>query len=139
MNELSFEYLNKIAEQIVTISSLLGGFSIAVIANIIISETNTRITKYLLVSSSLAACFFLVTIFAMTNLLMKTSSGYPLPIDDGDLKLPRLVGIVFFYLGTISLISLISLAGWTKSKKMGIFTTVAGLITLVLTLMMMSI
>ena len=47
MNELSFEYLNKIAEQIVTISSLLGGFSIAVIANIIISETNTRITKYL--------------------------------------------------------------------------------------------
>ncbi len=139
MNELSFEYLNKIAEQIVTISSLLGGFSIAVIANIIISETNTRITKYLLVSSSLAACFFLVTIFAMTNLLMKTSSGYPLPIDDGDLKLPRLVGIVFFYLGTISLISLISLAGWTKSKKMGIFTAVAGLITLVLTLMMMSI
>ena len=139
MNELSFEYLNKIAEQIVTISSLLGGFSIAVIANIIISETNTRITKYLLVSSSLAACFFLVTIFTMTNLLMKTSSGYPLPIDDGDLKLPRLVGIVFFYLGTISLISLISLAGWTKSKKMGIFTAVAGLITLVLTLMMMSI
>ena len=139
MNELSFEYLNKIAEQIVTISSLLGGFSIAVIANIIISETNTRITKYLLVSSSLAACFFLVTIFAMTNLLMKTSSGYPLPIDDGDLKLPRLVGIVFFYLGTISLISLISLAGWTKSKKMGIFTAIAGLITLVLTLMMMSI
>ena len=139
MNELSFEYLNKIAEQIVTISSLLGGFSIAVIANIIISETNTRITKYLLVSSSLAACFFLVTIFTMTNLLMKTSSGYPLPIDDGDLKLPRLVGIVFFFLGTISLISLISLAGWTKSKKMGIFTAVAGLITLVLTLMMMSI
>ena len=44
MIELTFEYYNKLADQIITISSLLGGFSIAIIANFLVQETKTRLT-----------------------------------------------------------------------------------------------
>ena len=136
MIEITFEYWNKLAEQTITISSLLGGFSIAVIANILVSEAKDKLHKYIMIASTLAACFFLVTVFSMTNLLLKTTPGYPMKVVGSDLILPRTIGVISFYFGIISLLTLISLAGWTKSKRMGRFTTAIGVVTLILTLMM---
>ena len=136
MIEITFEYWNKLADQTIMISSLLGGFTIAVIANLLVSEVNTRIFKNIMIVSTLAACFFLVSVFAMTTLLMKTTTGYPLEVIESDLIFPRIVGAISFILGIISLIAIISLAGWTKSKKMGRFTTAVGIFTLVLILTM---
>jgi uncharacterized membrane protein YozB (DUF420 family) len=136
MIEITFEYWNKLADQTIMISSLLGGFTIAVIANLLVSEVNTRIFKNIMIVSTLAASFFLVSVFAMTTLLMKTTTGYPLEVIESDLIFPRIVGAISFILGIISLIAMISLAGWTKSKKMGRFTTAVGIFTLVLILTM---
>ena len=136
MTEITFEYWNKLSEQIVMISSLLGGFSIAVIANFLVSNLNTKLSKSILAVSTLAASFFLTTVFAMTNLLMKTTVGYPFEVVDNDLTLPRVVGVIAFFLGIISLLAMISMSGWTKSKRMGRFTTILGIITLILILLM---
>jgi len=136
MTEITFEYWNKLAEQTITISSLLGGFSIAVIANFLVSNLNTKLSKSIMVVSTLAASFFLTTVFAMTNLLMKTTVGYPFKVVDNDLMLPRVVGVIAFFLGIISLLAMISMSGWTKSKRMGRFTTILGIITLILILLM---
>ena len=138
MIELTFEYWNKLAEQTITISSLLGGFSIAVIANFLVSDLNSKLSKSIMAVSTLAASFFLITIFAMTNLLMKTTVGYPFKVVDNDLMLPRVVGMITFFIGIISLVALISMSGWTKSKKMGRFTTILGTITLLLILLMIT-
>ncbi|MBT3548138.1 MAG: hypothetical protein HN487_10670 [Flavobacterium sp.] len=138
MIELTFEYWNKLAEQTITISSLLGGFSIAVIANFLVSDLNTKLSKSIMAVSTLAASFFLITIFAMTNLLMKTTVGYPFKVVDNDLMLPRVLGVIAFFIGIISLVALISMSGWTKSKKMGRFTTILGTITLLLILLMIT-
>ena len=138
MIELTFEYWNKLAEQTITISSLLGGFSIAVIANFLVSDLNTKLSKSIMAVSTLAASFFLITIFAMSNLLMKTTVGYPFKVVDNDLMLPRVVGVIAFFIGIISLVALISMSGWTKSKKMGRFTTILGTITLLLILLMIT-
>ena len=136
MAEIPFEYWNKLANQIITISSLLGGFSIAITANILVSNIDTRLVKSIMIVSTLAGCCFLVTIFAMTKLLLMTTDGYPLKVLNNDLTLPRLVGAVTFFLGILSLITMISMAGWTKSKKMGRITTGLGMLTLVLVLLM---
>jgi len=138
MIELTFEYWNKLADQTIMISSLLGGFSIAVIANILVSDKNTRLLKNILGASTLAASFFLVTVFAMTKLLMMTTNGYPLKVIESDLMLPRIVGMISFLFGIISLITMISLAGWTKSKKMGRFTTTIGIFTFIIILIMLT-
>lgn len=138
MTEITFEYWNKLADQTITISSLLGGFSIAIIANFLVSETKTRLTNYIMVASTLAASFFLITVFAMTKLLMMTTDGYPIKVVDNDLLFPRIIGVIAFLFGIISLLTMISMSGWTKSKKMGRFTTTISILTFLLILMMLT-
>ena len=136
MNEITFEYLNILASQIVTISSLLAGFSIAIIANFLVTDTKTRLNNKIMVSSIFAACFFLVSLFAMTKVVMMTTEGYPMKVLINDLIPYRTMGTFSFFLGTISLLAMIAMAGWTKSKRMGIFSTTVGVITLLLILIM---
>ena len=138
MTELTFEYYNKLANQIITISSLLGGFSIAIIANFLVQETKTRLTNNIMIASTLSASLFLISVFAMTKIVMMTTEGYPQKVLDSDLLLPRGIGVFAFFFGIISLLTMISMAGWTKSKKMGKFTTIVGIITLIIILMMTS-
>jgi len=133
---IPFEYWNKLANQVITISSLLGGFSIAIIANILVSQNDSRLVKIIMLVSTLAGSFFLVTIFAMTKLLLMTTDGYPFQVAERDLALPRLLGTISFFLGVLSLITMISLAGWTKSKRMGRISTGLGILTLILILLM---
>lgn len=130
--EITFEYWNKLATQTVFISSLLGGFSILVIANLLISDLNTRLSKYVMVVATLAASLFLVSIFAWTSVMMMTTVGFPKKIVSSDLTFDRILGVITFLSGTISLIAMISLVGWTKSKKMGIITTIVAGLTLIL-------
>ncbi len=134
--QVPYDYWNKLANQVITISSLLGGFSIAIIANIIVSHTDTRLVKSILIVSTLAGSFFLVAIFAMTKLMLMTTDGYPFQFLPGELVLPRTIGTISFFLGIFSLIAMISLAGWTKSKNLGRITTGIGILTLILILIM---
>ncbi len=137
MTELAFEYWNKLAEQMITISSLLGGFSIAVIANLLVSETKTRLANNIMTASTLAASFFLISVFAATGLLMMTTNGYPIKVANSDLSLPRIIGVIALLFGIISLLTMVSMAGWTKSRKMGIFTTTVGFLTFLFILIML--
>lgn len=138
MLEMSFEYLNKLADQVIVISSLLAGFSIAVVANFLVSEMNTRLTRYIMRTSVLAAGFFLVSLFAMTKVLMMTTSGFPLEASSSELNTASIIGGVTLFFGIVSLLAMIALAGWTKSKTMGKFTTIVGSVTLLLIMIMLT-
>lgn len=138
MLEMSTTYLNRLAEQIVLISSLLGGFSIAIVANLVVSEINTRLHRNILLISTLAAAMFLMAIFAMTNLLLITTEGYPFKVGSEQLKLSRVTGSIFFFLGIIGILTVLALSGWTKSKRLGRITTIIGIVTLVMVLVMTS-
>ena len=138
MLEISLEYLHKIAEQIIVICSLLAGFSIAVVANFLISESKGRLLNRIMAFATTAASFFLITLFSMTNIILRTTEGFPLKVSGDDLLFPRQVGFFSFTLGLISLLTMIALSGWTKSRKMGIFTTILGVISLILIFAMMT-
>ena len=129
MVELSLEYMNRLADHLIVISSLLGGFSIAVIANLITYESSNRYVIYLLKAATIAAACFLTTVFSMTKILMMTTPGHPANIVESDLFLPKIIGVIAFVFGIISLSIIISLSGWTKSRRIGIFTTVVGVLT----------
>ncbi|WP_124981451.1 hypothetical protein [Nonlabens xiamenensis] len=129
--EISFEYWNRLADQTILISSLLCGFSIAILANFLVASLRSRLTNYILVLSTCAAGFLLISVFAMTKLLLLTTQGYPFPVVNDDLFFPRIVGSCSFFLGIFSLISVISLSGWTRSKRLGRITTLIGLLTLI--------
>ena len=137
MIELPLEYWNKLASQFIFISALLGGFSLAVTSSLLNAESSDRVKTNMFRAAVVSAASFLITIFAMTRILMMTTPGFPLKVTTSDLSLPRLVGILMFLTGIFSIITLVSLAGWAKSKKMGRFTTIVGILTLMLILMML--
>lgn len=130
MFELSLDYWNELAHQLLLIASLLSGFSIAVVANLLVYTSKSRITNSILRIATIASGCFLVTVFAMTKIIMMTTDGYPFTMIESDIALPRTIGGLTLLLGIFALAGVISLSGWTKSKKTGIFTTVIGLLTL---------
>ena len=68
----------------------------------------------------------------MIQISMMTTPGYFNEVMAKDFVIPRTIGMLTFMLGLFSLSVMISLSGWTKSKKMGRFTTVVGILTLLL-------
>jgi cytochrome bd-type quinol oxidase subunit 2 len=131
MLELQPEYLNTIANQLIMISSLLSGFSIAVMANLLVTKSENKISSTILKVTTVAAACFLITVFSMTKIVMMTTEGYPLKFENSDLDFPKFIGFAAFILGIITLSVLIALSGWTKSKRTGIFTTIIGILTLI--------
>ena len=137
MIELSMEYWNELAHQLLLINSLLSGFSIAIVANLLVDKSKRPIIINILKISTIAAGCFLIAVFSVVKIIMMTTNGYPLKVVENDLILPRIIGVLAFFLGIISLSVIISLAGWTKSKSTGIFTTVVGFLTLVGVMLML--
>lgn len=133
--QMTSDYLNELANHFILISALLAGFSIAYIANIVVSKNNNRISNALLIIATIAACCFLISVFGLTKLLQMTTEGYPYEIEQKDFELPRKISAAAFMIGIIALSALISLSGWMKSKTIGIVTTIIGILTLIIVLM----
>ena len=73
--QITLEYWNELAKQTILISSLLSGFSITVVANLLVSDKNDKLTNRILKSATLSAGCFLVTVFAMVQISMMTTPG----------------------------------------------------------------
>lgn len=131
--EITLEYWNELGKQILLITSLLSGFSITIVANLLVSDKNDKLTNRILKSATLSAGCFLVSVFAMVNIIMTTTPGGSIKnVSLDDFQVARTVGVVTFMVGLFSLCIMIALSGWTKSKKVGIYTTVIAIITLLL-------
>ncbi|MEM6685318.1 MAG: hypothetical protein AAF617_05925 [Bacteroidota bacterium] len=130
---MTLEYWNELAKQTLLISSLLSGFSIAVVANLLVSDTNKKLTNAILKAATLAAGCFLISVFAMVNIVMTTTpGGYITNVTIDDFQVSRIIGLITFMIGLFALATMIALSGWTKSKKVGRFTTTIGILTLIL-------
>ena len=137
MVELSFEYMNKLASQTQFIGALLCGFSLTVLVLLFEKQDSNKIHINIFRFSIISTSAFLVSIFAMSNIVMVTTEGFPFKVENSDLVLPRVLGIISFLIGMTSITIIISLFGWTKSKKLGLFSTTVGILTLILMVLML--
>ena len=138
MTELSFEYWNALVSQLIVISSLLCGFSLSLLFKLPDTQSNNRINTYIFRSTTIATASFLVCIFAMTKILMMTNKGFPFKVTAADLTLPRIIGVLSFLTGIVSIILIISLSGWNKPDRSKWFTIIIGILTLLLIIAMLS-
>lgn len=134
--QITLEYWNTLANQTILISSLLGGFSIAVVANLMVSDKTGKVYDRILQSAILSAGCFLVALFSMMQISMLTTPGGPLEnVTSASFSLPRLIGVLSLIIGIFSIMTMIAMSGWTKSKQVGRFSTVVAIITLLLILL----
>ena len=137
MVDLPMEYWNQLANQILLISALMGGFSLAVLASLLDSSNSSRLMSRIFKAAALSAASFLIAIFAMTDIIMRTTKGFPFGTNSTDLDFPRVAGILGFLVGLFSLIFLIALSGRVKSRKLGKFTSVLGIISCLIVLILL--
>ena len=136
--EMTIEYWNALAQQTILVSSLLCGFSVTVVANLLVSSKNDQLTNTTLKVATLAAGCFLVAVFSMIQIAMLTTpGGYEEAVAATDFVVPRAIGMFTFMIGLFAITAMIALAGWSKSKKVGRFTTTIGIVTLLLALVTM--
>ncbi|MBC6399422.1 MAG: hypothetical protein GDA42_00540 [Ekhidna sp.] len=69
---------------------------------------------------AITSASFLITVFAMTKIVMMTTDSYPIKFENNDLNFPKIIGFMFFFFEIIALSILISLSGWAKSKRVQI-------------------
>ncbi|MEM1327701.1 MAG: hypothetical protein AAGI23_17190 [Bacteroidota bacterium] len=65
--EITLDYWNELAKQTTLVSSLLSGFSITVVANLLMSDKSDRLTNRILVTATLSTACFLVAVFAIDS------------------------------------------------------------------------
>ncbi len=94
MVELSLEYWNKLSSQFILMSVFLGGFSIALTANLLISKLETRLLNIILKLATTSSGGLLTTVFAITNILMSTTDGYPGSIAETGLNTSLMIGLL---------------------------------------------
>jgi formate-dependent nitrite reductase membrane component NrfD len=134
---MNLEYLNTVSNQLILISSLMSGFSIAILANLLIDKTDSKIATYVFRFTSVAAGCFLVTVFALTKIIKMTTKGYQYEVTAEDFVFTSGLASTAFIIGIFTLCIVIALTGWIKSKKTGIFTTIVGFLTLLFTVLTM--
>lgn len=138
MIELSSEYLRDLSEHLLMIATFLGGFSFAILGTLILSEKEGRLIKALILGLTIASSAFLLTIFACFDIIMSMHPENPFGVQMEKTLFPRVAGVISLLIGLIALIGVTGLSGWTKSKRLGIATTIVSVITLILSLRFMS-
>ena len=134
---MNSDYLNAISNQLILISSLMSGFSIAILANLLTDKTENKIVNCIFKLTSCAAGCFLVTLFSLTKIIKMTTKGYKYEVTQENFEFTSSLASITFLIGILTLSTVIALSGWIKSKKTGIFTTIVGFTTLLFVLIPM--
>lgn len=129
MNELPEDYFKFIAEHLAFISVFLGGISATILGTIILHKKESKILNAMIIGLSLAAVSFIVAVIGMNKIQVILEPNYPFYGKEGLLDFPRLVGVLSFYIGIFSLLTVIGLTGWMKSRKIGVFTAAIAIIS----------
>jgi hypothetical protein len=132
MTDLPVEYFRILAEQLAFVSVFLGGISATILGTLIVVKNDRKVYKIMILGLSLAAFSFIVAVLGMNKVMMILAPDSPYNNQSELLFYPRLVGGLSFYIGIFSLILVISLSGWLKSKKMGVITSAIGIISSIL-------
>lgn len=117
--------------QFAFVSSLLGGFSLAFFGTLLSAAKEHRIVgPAAALALAASACFLIVTLgntFAASIAAgMAASARFPAAImaHQGPLS-------ILFLLGVLLLLGSFGAAGWTRSRKLGLATSVIALLTLI--------
>ena len=131
MLELSLPYINELAKQVAFMSSFLGGFALTFLGALILSEQESKLLRTMIISTATSALAFIVAVVAMTQLIMISTEGYPFEVDQKSLMSSRITGALALFIGIFSLMFTIALSGWMRSRKLGIITTIIGVLAII--------
>lgn len=102
--QITLEYWNELAKQTVLIASLLGGFSITIVANLLVSDKKSKLFTSIIIAAVTATASFLIAVFSFTRIIMMTTpGGYIENVQASDLLLHRIIGVSSILIAILAL------------------------------------
>lgn len=123
MKEIKVSYALAVAEQMSFVSAFLGGVSVTILITIVVFTASKRSISLIVGLSALAACSLLVSVIASLRLIIALHPDLPIAAEPGKISVLWHSMIFGYGLGVLSLIICIGLAGWLRSRRTGIITT----------------
>jgi hypothetical protein len=122
MQDLAPKYLSDLATQIGFLSAFLGGFAATLLGVLLIHEKHQRVVTASIALATLAAVSFIAAVIASTQLIAALHPDAPGNVAHASLS-ARILCFISFGVGVYSLIGCIGLAGWIRSRGVGVITT----------------
>ncbi len=130
--EFSQAYMLAVADQLALVSTFLGGVSATILITIVIVNSSKKCVSFLVATSTLAACALLLSLISAWRLTIALHPDLPVDVAQSDILMLWRVMILAYIVGFASLIACIGVAGWLRSRKMGLLTTTLAGVTLVI-------
>ena len=138
MLDVSNTFFREVGVQSLLVGIFLGGISVSILGNLIVSDNNGKLIKVLIIGLSISSLSFLLTIISSFELILILTEGWDEDVNSQVLGRTMRPIWMSFYLGLFSLICVISISGWLKGRKLGIITTILGIITLLFLILIMT-
>ena len=124
MLELPNAFLREVGIQSLLIGVFLGGISVSILGNLIVSDNNGKLIKVLIIGLSISSLSFLLTIISSFELILILTEGWDEDVNSQVLGRTMRPIWMSFYLGLFSLICVISISGWLKGRKLYVFSLI---------------
>ena len=124
MSSLSSEYLAELARQIGFVSAFLGGVAAAFLATLLTLRSPSRMVGRTIVASAAAAVGFIVSVLGSLAWLTLLHPDAPKGAGAAGMREAQLLTAVPFAVGILLLMATIGMAGWIRSRRTGLATSV---------------
>lgn len=124
MEQLSPDYMLTLADTVIGISSFLAGFSATIFITLLTLAKPGIHARIAIGASAFAAVAFIISLNAAVSITFTLHPSAPNVIAANSLDAMRLQVAIAFLLGNAALLFAIGIAGWIRSRALGIFTSV---------------
>lgn len=123
MQSLSNNYLIDLASQLAFLSAFLGGFAATFLATLLVADSSKRITNWIVGSTALSACSFVVAVISFVMLGTIVHPDSPSIKSEDVINTARVVSFLGFSIGILMLLVSVGFSGWLRSKRVGVVTS----------------
>ena len=130
---VSAEFLAEIGRQIAFLSAFLGGFAATFLGILLQSPSSRRHVGWAAGAAAVASASFILAVISGTALALIFHPGAPAGIARPDfVPQVRTLILITFAIGIYSTLLSLGLSGWIRSRRLGIVTSTAALVSAVI-------
>ncbi len=124
MVQLAPDYMLFLADTVIAISSFLAGFSATIFITLLTLAKPGTFARIAIGASAFVAVAFIIALNSAVTITFTLHPSAPAAVADSPIDRLRITATIAFLLGNMALLSAIGIAGWIRSRPLGIFTSV---------------
>ncbi|MEL7196945.1 MAG: hypothetical protein AAGL10_01400 [Pseudomonadota bacterium] len=124
LTELHPEYLSALAQQFGFLGAFLGGVSATIFVTLLTLAKPSSIVRWAIGLAALGAVSFIITAYMSVGVIANSHPNAPPEMAGGSLVAVQVIMSLSFMIGSLALLAAIGVSGWSRSKPLGIITSV---------------